>query len=319
MRILLSLIVISGSSCDPVEINADIPDVSGMISVNSYVAADSTWIVDVARVRFVLRPFASTDFVALEDAKVLIYEGDEMITELLYRRLRSGAEHFFSVEGAPLPQEGKTYKIVVSVDGHPDVTANCTVPRRVPILYGALTGKKPQESGKIVSRFYDSDVASVYPVFPVEIWFDDPPGANYYEMMVKFRMDPKREFEYSTALPMFVTRDASLHDVVPTVDLLDATSTDLYYAVFFKDGQRDGQRIAIDGFVPAHFGPFDGTEFQIILRNVSEDYYKYQLTREVHVMTRGSYFAQPANVHNNIQNGIGVFAGYSESDILIKY
>ncbi len=51
---LCGLLVIS---CDPIQITEDIPDVTNKISVNSYVGADSTWLVSVVRLRPTVRKY----------------------------------------------------------------------------------------------------------------------------------------------------------------------------------------------------------------------------------------------------------------------
>jgi len=53
------------------------------------------------------------------------------------------------------------------------------------------------------------------------------------------------------------------------------------------------------------------------LRTVSEDFYKYKITGSVHDNSSDNPFAQPVNVYKNIDNGFGIFAGYSESNFTI--
>jgi hypothetical protein len=52
---------------------------------------------------------------------------------------------------------------------------------------------------------------------------------------------------------------------------------------------------------------------QIVLRSVSEEYFNYKATKGLQNNTSGDPFAQPVNVFNNINNGFGIFAGYSQS------
>jgi len=54
------------------------------------------------------------------------------------------------------------------------------------------------------------------------------------------------------------------------------------------------------------------------LSSVSEDYYKYNVTLAKYEQTQGDPFAQPVQVYSNIENGFGIFGGYSSfSDTLI--
>lgn len=51
----------------------------------------------------------------------------------------------------------------------------------------------------------------------------------------------------------------------------------------------------------------------VTLRTLSEDGYNYLRTAHLQNTTSGDPFAQPVNVYNNIENGFGIFAGYSAS------
>ena len=50
----------------------------------------------------------------------------------------------------------------------------------------------------------------------------------------------------------------------------------------------------------------------VTLRTLSEDYYNYKITGSLQQNTSDNPFAQPVNVHDNIDDGFGIFAGYSE-------
>jgi hypothetical protein len=51
----------------------------------------------------------------------------------------------------------------------------------------------------------------------------------------------------------------------------------------------------------------------VTLKTLSEDGYNYVRTARLQNDTSGDPLAQPVNVYNNIQNGFGIFAGYSAS------
>jgi hypothetical protein len=55
----------------------------------------------------------------------------------------------------------------------------------------------------------------------------------------------------------------------------------------------------------------------VTLRTISEDFYNYKITGSLHDNSSGNPFAQPVNVYKNIENGFGIFAGYSESNFTI--
>ena len=62
----------------------------------------------------------------------------------------------------------------------------------------------------------------------------------------------------------------------------------------------------------------DGAGLIVTVRTVSKDYYLYKTTGDLQDETSGSPFAQPVNAYQNVVNGFGIFAGYSESGYAIS-
>lgn len=50
-----------------------------------------------------------------------------------------------------------------------------------------------------------------------------------------------------------------------------------------------------------------------VLRTTTEEYYRYHYTRDLQASVEKNPFAQPVQVYNNIGNGLGIFAGYSQT------
>jgi hypothetical protein len=53
--------------------------------------------------------------------------------------------------------------------------------------------------------------------------------------------------------------------------------------------------------------------YKMSLRSLSSAYYNYRVTYNLQQETKGDPFAQPVQVFNNIQNGYGIFAAFSQS------
>ena len=58
----------------------------------------------------------------------------------------------------------------------------------------------------------------------------------------------------------------------------------------------------------------------VVLRTTTEEYYNYHYTRDLQASVESNPFAQPVQVFDNIEGGLGVFAGYSqvEKEVIIK-
>ena len=58
----------------------------------------------------------------------------------------------------------------------------------------------------------------------------------------------------------------------------------------------------------------------VLLRTTTEEYYNYNYTRDLQASVESNPFAQPVQVFDNIEGGLGIFAGYSqtEKEVTIK-
>ena len=65
---------------------------------------------------------------------------------------------------------------------------------------------------------------------------------------------------------------------------------------------------------------FPSYELFALLRTTTEEYYNYHYTRDLQASVENNPFAQPVLVFDNIDGGLGVFAGYSqtEKEVTIK-
>ena len=52
----------------------------------------------------------------------------------------------------------------------------------------------------------------------------------------------------------------------------------------------------------------------LVLRNTTEEYYNYNFTRDLQASVENNPFAQPVQVFDNVENGLGIFAGYNQQE-----
>jgi hypothetical protein len=50
---------------------------------------------------------------------------------------------------------------------------------------------------------------------------------------------------------------------------------------------------------------------QVVLASTTEALFRYEQTRKLHKSVRENPFAEPVAVYTNVQNGVGIFAGYT--------
>lgn len=81
--------------------------------------------------------------------------------------------------------------------------------------------------------------------------------------------------------------------------------------ILFNDNLFNGK--TIDFRVSADSPPIK----RIILVSVSEEYYQYFTTKQLQENTQGDPFAQPTQIFTNIENGLGIFAGYNSFEVIL--
>ncbi|VAW12841.1 hypothetical protein MNBD_BACTEROID01-170 [hydrothermal vent metagenome] len=62
--------------------------------------------------------------------------------------------------------------------------------------------------------------------------------------------------------------------------------------------------------VKVYFDPFEAGESWLEYLDISEEFYKFQKDYMLQLSNRGNINASPVLVYNNIENGVGIFAGY---------
>jgi hypothetical protein len=286
------------------EFEIKIPAEDNKLVANCIFAADTGW---HARIRFsqdILAPY-SDDKNAVTDAAVTITEGDRKIS------LTTEYEYgdYYSSTGKAI--EGKTYHLDVSAPGFDPVTAVVTVPISVDIL-GVETALVPDHE----------DPDDNKRIFNVR--FKDPANElNYYGLMVMAEAE----------------RPPGAHGHIfwsPETQPVDPTNADEYHLESFDDELRPigGQNLLFSDRL------FNGDEhtlsvschenrpddvfseevviYHIYLKSLSPEYYNYRVTYNLQQETRKDPFAQPVQVFNNIKNGYGIFAAYSQSYYELK-
>ena len=94
-----------------------------------------------------------------------------------------------------------------------------------------------------------------------------------------------------------------------------------YFQLFDKGSPLNEEAYDRSGNIVRQAGDTAGINtFHAILRNTTEEYYDYNYTRDLQISVENNPFAQPVQVFDNIEGGLGVFAGYSqvEKEVTIK-
>jgi hypothetical protein len=266
-------------SCEMI-VDVDVPFEGKQVTVNSFFTPDSLWSVQLNLNRNILD---EEPFQEINDAQVVIYEAGspiDTLTNIGYGRFRSANER---------SEPGKTYSLSVTVAGQRDLYSISSIPFPSPI-----TGVDVYES-----------TASNDTMLKVKLR-DDGAETNYYELYMDLETEyynyDKRQVEYHRHRIQLISKDPA----IPNDN--DRFSN----SVIFKDVRFNGRETELT-FQTSGSGMSHHGVITVTLKTLSEDGYNYLRTAVLQKSTSGDPFAQPVNVYNNIQNGFGIFAGYSAS------
>ena len=223
----------------------------------------------------------------IENASISLYENDIYVGDFLCFKDTFQGE---IVYGLPefIPSSGNTYTLVARA-GDMEVAGSTSLPP--PVLV---------EKVDSYSELVNPDRNLYRQNF--EITFQDPPGnKNFYIITLESAYGDSNSSN-------FLGRNRSLDSDDPIIE--GEVSSELY----FSDRSIDGVRVTISLYTIKYWHPYnDKLKYQVNLRSVSREYYEYCKALDTYESTREDYYAEPASVYTNINNGWGAVIGFSSS------
>ena len=287
-------------ACEQV-IEPDLPEHRPRLVLQAFFTSDGAWTAHVGRSSGILETRSVHGGSLVDDAAVELLAGDRVVGKLEFNYTVVA----YVFEGGPL-QAGETYSLRVAAPGFETVRATDTVPGPVQT---SVRLSRPHAAGSESGAGRD---------FSIELEIQDPPGeANYYQISL-FRVYEGREEEDEARdrIPAFrreeylSTRDPSIL-ADNSVDGSPFEEGDFEgKAPYFRDTLFDGKTHEIE--LSSDFdGHPDFSEIRLQVLHISEAFYEYLKTARLHRDTLDNPFAEPLNVYGNVENGYGIFAGYS--------
>lgn len=263
-----------------------------IISVNSVFNADSTWQVSVTRSRNVLDDVMGSYFEPVDNARVTLKDGNGNLVETLSYTLNNFS---YMYRSNARPEIGRNYVLQVAIDNDPVLQAKNCIPLSVPI-----------ESVQIDSAGFHSDGTDI----KMKISFSDPEQVkNYYALKIL-----RNAYHIANEDTIRFIEDVNFEPIDPAFQDYFSTGA----STVFNDNLFQGKSYSFQVQVSPYFN-FGTTErITVMLLSVSEEYYEYFTTKNLQYSKREDPFAQPVQVFTNIQNGVGIFAGYSSSVFIVN-
>ena len=279
-------------------------------SSEDFFARDSVMRVTVSRTEPALSSSGDT-LVNVPNAIVDVYSGVLFLERLTYNSLTAeekelGFQPYFEAKSLRL-SAGETYNLKVSAPNLTPVTAQAFIPAIVSeTRTSILTTETTTNNG-----FQDV-------TFSLNLEIDDLPGIknyyhlNLYQVVNLVRIDVITG-ETSPAGdggvlkgPLAFNLQNNDQEVLPYID---------DRGVLIRDDSFDGDtgNFTFEGNFLYNPQSQELGDFIVELRNTTKDYYLYHssLARQVRVQSGFDAVSGPVVLHNNIENGYGIFAGYT--------
>ena len=271
------------SACEQV-IEPDLPEHTPRLVLQAFFTSDSTWVAFVGRSAGILEAMPEREMSVADATVELLQEGR------IIDRLEFFQEERVYMWAKGALQTGESYSLRVAAPGFATIEATDAIPRPVPT---AVVSYLTHTSDRSESRI-KGDMS-------IKLEIQDPPGeTNYYQIrMFAFFRSEQYEGSFSTQDPSIIADNAAD----------EPFNESFYTAPFFKDTLFDGQTHAIE--LSGNYNAPGRTRLRVQVLHVSETYYEHLRSAKSHESTLDNPFAEPVSVYSNVENGYGIFAGYS--------
>lgn len=290
-------------SCEKVIEPKDLPEQDPRIVVNCILVSGQSISADLSISKSIV---SGKDYKLLNNAVCEVYEDDAYVQNLVFN---NNGNYF----GSLIPKANKKYTLKVAASGYESVTAITTMPDN-PVI-------KPVERTDTINSKYRLDRFGQNGDFYIS-------GETKY----KFRIvdDPAKKNFYSIVPSVFLldSLDQPInYSVTPTILYYDNSEglgggAQYYDSSLDLDDKKIVNGNEVQGTIGIQFylnqssgGSVKPAIKRIVIDfeflTVNEDYYKYKQTLLNQANMGISLFAEPVQVYNNVEKGMGILGGLS--------
>jgi hypothetical protein len=303
-----AILLIFAVGCETTEKIDEFPLRPSKLVVNSYFTADSAWAVQVSKSLSVLD---NADIKFINDASITIYENDVWLDTL---NASDGGGWYYS--DRTRPSAGKKYSIEVTTPKFENtVTAEEILPEAVPITDVKISiidssfyrNSWIEGNGKLVEEINGNVEGTI------DITFSDPAGINnYYQISafsyytyIDYIFDPENP-ETMDSIIYYNKEEVRFSTDDPVADNADNYISKLYFSDDIIDGQDYQLKLEFDTWINSY-----DKEYYVELISMNKAGYLYRKSVKEYLNSSGDPFSEPVLIYSNIENGFGIFAGYS--------
>jgi len=256
----------------------DLPEHKSALAINAHFDAGETDLE--VYVSHSLSILDSSSYQLINDAKVELYKNGNFFYELnpindkgFYNRL----------DADPLGVEEATYRLEISAPNYNAVVAEQTMPSAINI-----SNVEFNPGGSIN---FDGETAD-----ELLITIDDPAGIeNYYAFQTEFEIDTTNQLTENYGY---------------SLDSEDLFAEYSRFGILLRDATFDGQKyiMRFTSYSWNGFTPRPGDKIIISAIAITKDKYLFESTKSIYNDSQGNPFAEPVVIHENIEDGHGIFS-----------
>jgi hypothetical protein len=304
---LAGLIAVYGCEKD---LESDIPGASPQLVVNSLFTLDSIIRVEVS---VSASPGQDENIRSLKSAKITVFEDEAHVKDFVLDSMYAQPFNFSGLPNASVApiklyyhhtttttaRSGRPYLIEVKFPGMKTVTATTTIPR--PVRANAVTqnlGSALNIDGRpMVKRSFTlNDNGSRENFYGIEVLA----VSGGYEERIAFFSGEKAFSENLTVIE-------------------GQHSQGVMYqpenGVYFSNGKFQGRTEQFDIYVDEQY-VYSPYAVKVRLLTLSKDFFDFAISYQKQKTNSGNPFAEPTQVYSNVENGLGIFAGYSVTEVV---
>lgn len=306
-RFIIILCSLCLFSCELV-VEVEVPNIPPKLVVNSvFKSGDSTWYVSVATTAHILGHTSGT-LIAPGAIPILTDETGNQIPLVEHQVseanfvgtwYQTGGGVVYTASSVAVP--GVIYRLEVSAPNFTPVVASTQAPIEIEIVDATL------DTEGIIQDDYGSAMV------PLTITFNDPAGQRdfYYP-----RLFHSQRYEYYDPVIEDTVRGVSVQPIYMT-----KTLGDIDFIEFEEDEDIiDDQAFDGKSFTMHRYARLRGVLLSdkveavwVSLGHADESYYRYFRSMTLQRETSGNPLAEPVQVYSNVEGGLGIFTGYTES------
>lgn len=298
MKLIYNLIIVLGIftsiSCEKI-IEIDIPEREKKMVLNGLAKSDSTdFYVNLSQSISILE--LDENVQKINDASIQLLQNGVLVGNML--PIGNGS---YKIENIHF-QTQKPYSLVVNHPNKQSISAEFQFPKKADF--------------KLVDTSYitRTDYGYSFSMFAFEIEInDDPTMKNFYRISIAqrytyFILNNNGDtiwYVGENKLPLSIN-DQQTNMIVSETD---------YYSLVFSDELFDGKKYRMFFNAEADLLSYpDETPTTIIVEQITEDFYKYEVTYANYFYSKDNFLSQPVIVHNNVSNGFGMVGALSQAD-----